>query len=68
MAAHEHRVVEVREGLISRKISGDRLEGRLTENGRDRRQPRAITSVEVERRVGPGAPDGLLATFERTRG
>lgn len=68
MAAHAHRVVEVRDGLIGGKMSGDRLEGRLTENGRDRWQLRSVTSVQVERRVAPGTPDGLLATFERTRG
>jgi hypothetical protein len=68
MAAHEHRVVGVREGLIGGKMSGDELEVLLSENGRDGWRLRAITPVEVEGRVGPGAVEGLLATFDRSYG
>jgi hypothetical protein len=67
MAAYEYRVVEVREGLIGGKMSGDKLESLLNEHGREGWQLRAITSVEVKGRIGPGAVEGLLVTFERTR-
>jgi hypothetical protein len=68
MVAYEYRVVEVREGLIGGKMSGDKLESLLNEHGREGWQLKAITSVEVKGRIGPGAVEGLLVTFERTRG
>jgi hypothetical protein len=67
MTAYEYRVVEIREGLIGGKMSGDKLERLLNENARDGWQLKAITSVEVKGRVGPGGVDGLLVTFERPR-
>ncbi len=67
MTAYEYRVVEIREGLIGGKMSGDKLERLLNENARDGWQLKAITSVEVKGRVGPGGVDGLLVTFERLR-
>jgi Domain of unknown function (DUF4177) len=65
--AYEYRVVEVREGLVGGKMSGDKLERLLNEQGRDGWQLKAITSVEVKGRIGPGGVEGLLVTFERTR-
>jgi hypothetical protein len=65
--AYEYRVVEVREKLVGGKMSGDKLERLLNENGREGWQLRTITSVEVKGRVGPGGVDGLLVTFERAR-
>lgn len=62
---YEYRVVELREGMIGGKMSGDKLERVLNEHGRDGWQLKSITSVEVKGRVGPGAVDGLLVTFER---
>ncbi len=67
MAVYEYRVVEVREGLIGGKLSGDKLEKLLNEDGREGWQLKSITSVEVKGRVGPGAVDGLPVTFERAR-
>ncbi len=67
MAAYEYRVVEIREGMIGGKMSGDKLEKLLNEHGREGWQLKSITSVEVKGRVGPGAVDGLLVTFERVR-
>jgi hypothetical protein len=52
--AYEYRVVEIREGLVGGKMSGDKLERLLNEHGRDGWQLKTITSVEVEGRVGPG--------------
>ena len=68
MAAYEYRVVEVREGLVGGKMSGDKLETLLNDNARDGWQLKAITSVEVKGRIGPGGVEGLLVTFERARG
>jgi hypothetical protein len=68
MAALEYRVVELREGLVGGKMSGDKLERVLNEHAREGWQLKAITSVEVKGRVGPGGVEGLLVTFERARG
>ena len=67
MAEYEYRVVEVREGLVGGKMSGDKLERLLNDHARGGWQLKAITSVEVKGRIGPGGVDGLLVTFERTR-
>ena len=64
----EYRVVEVREGLIGGKMSGDKLEKLLNEHAREGWQLRTITSSEVKGRVGPGGVEGLLVTFERPAG
>jgi uncharacterized protein DUF4177 len=66
--AFEYRVVELREGLIGGKMSGDKLERVLNEHAREGWQLKAITSVEVKGRVGPGGVEGLLVTLERVRG
>ena len=68
MAEYEYRVVEVREGLVGGKMSGDKLQRLLNENAREGWQLKAITSVEVKGRIGPGGVEGLLVTFERARG
>jgi hypothetical protein len=62
---YEYRVVEVREGLIGGKMSGDKVEKVLNEHARQGWQLRAITSVEVKGRIGPGGVEGVLVTFER---
>jgi hypothetical protein len=67
MAEYEYRVVEVREGLVGGKMSGDKLQRLLNENAREGWQLKAITSVEVKGRIGPGGVEGLLVTFERVR-
>jgi Domain of unknown function (DUF4177) len=64
-ARYQYEVVELREGLVGGKMSGDKLEKVLNEHARDGWQLKAITSVDVKGRVGPGAVDGLLVTFER---
>lgn len=68
MAAYEYRVVELREGMIGGKMSGDKLEKVLNEHAQEGWQLKAITSGEVRGRVGPGGVEGLLVTFERVRG
>ena len=61
----EYKVVELREGLIGGKMSGDKLEKLLNEHGSKGWRLKAITSVEVKGRVGPGGVEGLLITFEK---
>ncbi len=64
----EYKVVELREGMVGGKMSGDKLEGILNEHADDGWQLKAITAVEVKGRIGPGGVDGVLVTFERPRG
>ena len=64
----EYKVEELREGMVGGKMSGDKLEKLLNDNARDGWQLRAITSVQVKGRVGPGGVEGLLVTFERLTG
>jgi len=65
---YEYKVEELREGMIGGKMSGDKLEKLLNDNARDGWRLRAITSVQVKGRVGPGGVEGLLVTFERLTG
>lgn len=67
MSAYEYKVVELREGLIGGKMSGDKLERILNDHAGKGWQLKAITSVEVKGRIGPGGVDGILVTFERSR-
>jgi hypothetical protein len=62
---YEYRVVELREGLLGGKMSGDKLEKVLNERAREGWQLKAITSVEVKGRIGPGGVEGVLVTLER---
>ena len=63
--AYQYKVVEVREGLIGGKMSGDKLERILNEWAGKGWQLKAITASEVKGRMGPGGVEGLLITFER---
>ena len=60
-----YKVVEIREKMLGGKMSGDKLQGVLNEHAAQGWQLKAITSVEVKGRVGPGGVEGLLVTFER---
>ncbi len=62
---YEYKVVELREGMIGGKMSGDKLEKVLNEHARQGWQLRAITAVEVKGRIGPGGVEGVLVTLER---
>ena len=61
----QHKVVELREGLIGGKMSGDKLEKVLNEYGSKGWALKAMTAVEVKGSMGPGGVDGLLTTFEK---
>lgn len=62
---YEYKVVELREGLVGGKMSGGKLEKVLNEHARQGWQLKAITSVQVKGRIGPGGVEGVLVTFER---
>ena len=62
---YEYLVEEIREGLIGGKVNGDKVQKILNGKARDGWQLKALTSVEVKGRIGPGGTEGLLATFER---
>jgi hypothetical protein len=62
---YEYQVVELREGLLGGKMSGDKLEDVLNEHARQGWQLKAITSVQVKGRIGPGGVEGVLVTLER---
>jgi hypothetical protein len=64
----EYKVAELREGMIGGKMSSDKLEKLLNQHAREGWQLRAITSVDVKGRIGPGGVEGLLLTFERPTG
>jgi hypothetical protein len=68
MAHYEYKVVELREGMIGGKMSGDKLEKVLNEHGRQGWQLKSVTAVEVKGRIGPGGVEGVLVTFERATG
>ncbi len=65
---YEYKVVELREGLLGGKMSGSKLEDVLNDHAEDGWQLKALTSVEVKGRIGPGAVDGVLVTLERPYG
>ena len=64
----EYKVVELREGVIGGKMSGEKLEKILNEHAGKGWQLKAITAVEVKGRIGPGGVEGVLVTLERPRG
>jgi hypothetical protein len=65
VARYEYKVEQIREGMIGGKMSGDKLEKVLNEHARQGWQLKAITSVEVKGRIGPGGVEGVLVAFER---
>ena len=64
----EYKVVELREGMVGGKMSGDKLEKTLNDHGRQGWQLKAVTAVEIKGRIGPGGVEGVLVTFERPKG
>ena len=65
---YEYAVVELREGILGGKMSGEKLEKVLNQHASQGWQLKAITAVEVKGRVGPGGVEGVLITFERPVG
>jgi hypothetical protein len=62
---YQYAVVELREGILGGKMSGQKLQNVLNQYGGQGWQLKAITAVEVKGRVGPGGVEGVLVTFER---
>ena len=65
---YEYAVVELREGMLGGKMSGEKLQNVLNQQAAQGWQLKAITAVEVKGRVGPGGVEGVLVTFERPVG
>jgi len=63
--AYQYKVVELREKMFGGKMSGEKLEKLLNQHASQGWQLKAITSVEVKGRVGPGGVEGVLVTFEK---
>src|SRR5689334_11136748 len=66
-AMFEYKVVSFRESLIGDALDGDKLEKTLNKHAGDGWALKAITAADVKGRIGPGAVEGLLLTFERPR-
>ena len=64
---YEYKVVSFRESLIGDALDSDKLEKVLNKHAGDGWALKAITSADVKGRIGPGAVEGLLLTFERPR-
>ena len=62
----EYRVLVLRENVIGGALSGDKLEDALNEQARQGWLLKSITHADVKGRVGPGAVEGLILTFERS--
>jgi hypothetical protein len=65
MRRFEYRVLELRENRIGGALSGDKLEEVLNDEAREGWMLKSITHADVKGRVGPGAVEGLILTFER---
>ena len=65
MQRFEYSVVQLREGLIGGKMSGDKLQKVLNDQAKQGWQLKNITAVDVKGRIGPGGVEGVLVTFER---
>ena len=61
----EYLVVTIREGLIGGSIKADKVQDALNDKAKDGWQLKTLTAADVKGRIGPGAAEGLLATFER---
>ena len=62
----EYKVLELREGLLGGKLSGDKLEQILNDHAAEGWRLKAITAADIKGRVGPGGVEGLLVTLERS--
>ena len=51
---YEYAVVELREGMLGGKMSGEKLQNILNQQAAQGWQLKAITAVEVKGRIGPG--------------
>ncbi|WNI16290.1 DUF4177 domain-containing protein [Actinacidiphila sp. ITFR-21] len=64
---YEYKVVTFREALIGDALDSGKLEKTLNKYAEDGWALKEITGGDVKGRIGPGAVEGLLLTFERPR-
>lgn len=62
---YEYLVITIREGLIGGSIKAGKVQDVLNDKAREGWQLKTLTAADVKGRIGPGAAEGLLATFER---
>ncbi|MCW2871479.1 DUF4177 domain-containing protein [Actinacidiphila oryziradicis] len=62
---YEYKVATFRESLIGDALDSDKLEKTLNKHAEDGWALKSITAADVKGRIGPGAVEGLLLTFER---
>ena len=65
MQRFEYRVIALREKMIGGALSDEKLEEILNDIAREGWMLKSITHADVKGRIGPGAVEGLLLTFER---
>ena len=62
---YEYLVVTIREALVGDSVNPGKVEDVLNDKAKDGWQLKTLTAADVRGRIGPGATEGLLATFER---
>ena len=62
---YEYLVMTIREGMVGGAVDQDRVQDALNDKAKDGWQLKTLTAADVKGRLGPGATEGLLATFER---
>ena len=62
---YEYLVITIREGLVGDAVKPGKVQDALNEKAQEGWQLKTLTAADVKGRVGPGATEGLLATFER---
>lgn len=62
---YEYLVITIREGLIGDSVKPGKVQDALNDQAKKGWQLKTLTAADVKGRIGPGATEGLLATFER---
>lgn len=65
---YEYRCITIREGLVGNSVDPGKVQDALNDQAKNGWQLKTLTAADVRGRVGPGATEGLLATFERPVG
>lgn len=61
----EYLCITIREGLIGDSVKPGKVQDALNKHAKEGWQLKTLTAADVKGRIGPGATEGLLATFER---
>ncbi len=62
---YEYLVITIREALVGDAVDEDKVQDALNDKAKEGWQLKTLTAADVKGRLGPGATEGLLATFER---